>query len=95
VSEQEFVLAIVALVGTFSVFWGLGYAVFTWLRERRGPALGAKSLDELREQITEIQTSVDAIAVEVERISEGQRFATRLMAERAEPARLDRGEREP
>jgi hypothetical protein len=30
-----------------------------------------------------IEQAVDAIAVEVERISEGQRFTTRLLSERA------------
>lgn len=93
-SEQEFVLAILGLVGSFSVVWGLGYAIFTWARERRGPQVSKQTLLEMQQQIADIQTSVDAIAVEVERISEGQRFATRLMAERAGVPQLDRGERE-
>jgi hypothetical protein len=32
--------------------------------------------------LSEIQQSIDAVAVEVERISEGQRFTTKLLAER-------------
>jgi hypothetical protein len=44
---------------------------------RREPAvLGGNQLDEIR-------NSLDAIAVEVERISEGQRFTARLVADRA------------
>jgi hypothetical protein len=93
-SEEEFVLAILGLVGSFSVVWGLGYAVFTWMRERRGPTANLQTLSEIQHQISEIQTSVDAIALEVERISEGQRFATRLMTERAGAPQLERGERE-
>ena len=39
--------------------------------------------------IARLQASVDAISIEVERISEGQRFTTKLMNERmAEPALL-------
>ncbi|HEY5219923.1 MAG TPA: hypothetical protein VIJ16_08935 [Gemmatimonadaceae bacterium] len=34
------------------------------------------------DRIARIEQAVDAIAVEVERISEGQRFTTRLLAER-------------
>ena len=34
------------------------------------------------EAIARLQASVDAISIEVERISEGQRFTTRLMNER-------------
>jgi hypothetical protein len=48
------------------------------------------------ERMARLETAVDAIAVEVERISEGQRFATRLLSEQSQghapgtqPARLD------
>ena len=36
---------------------------------------------EVTEQLTQINQAVDAIALEVERISEGQRFTTRLLSE--------------
>ena len=36
---------------------------------------------ELSSQLTQLTQAVDAIALEVERISEGQRFTTRLLAE--------------
>ncbi|HVF41318.1 MAG TPA: hypothetical protein VM939_15545 [Gemmatimonadaceae bacterium] len=38
---------------------------------------------ELREEIHQMSQSIDAIAVEVERISENQRFTTRLLTEKA------------
>jgi hypothetical protein len=38
---------------------------------------------ETEQRIVRIEQAVDAIAVEVERISEGQRFTNRLMAERS------------
>jgi hypothetical protein len=38
------------------------------------------------ERLEHLQQSVDAIAIEVERIAEGQRFTTKLLAERAEGA---------
>jgi hypothetical protein len=34
------------------------------------------------EKTTDLQQAVDAIAIEVERLSEGQRFTTKLLAER-------------
>ena len=43
-------------------------------------------------QLEQLQQSVDAIAVEVERIAEAQRFSAKLLAERAEPAALTRSE---
>ena len=53
-----------------------------WKRGSRGamraPALPAES----GERLERIEQAVDAIAIEVERVSEGQRFVTRLMSER-------------
>jgi hypothetical protein len=43
-------------------------------------------------QLEQLQQSVDAIAVEVERIAEAQRFSAKLLAERADPAALTRSE---
>lgn len=41
-------------------------------------------------QLEQLQHSVDAIAVEVERIAEAQRFSAKLLAERSDPAALKR-----
>jgi hypothetical protein len=47
------------------------------------PAAGASArlTGNLEERLTRIEQAVDAIAVEVERISEGQRFTTKLLAD--------------
>jgi hypothetical protein len=42
---------------------------------------------DLSHQIGQLNQAVDAIALEVERISEGQRFATRLLSEQRDSAR--------
>lgn len=52
----------------------------------KGPS--PKELDDLRQRMEQLQQSVDSVAVEVERISEGQRFTTKLLAERQEPEPL-------
>jgi len=39
-------------------------------------------VQRLEHRFSEIQQSLDAVAVEVERISEGQRFTTKLLTER-------------
>ena len=39
------------------------------------------------DRLDHLQQSVDAVAIEVERIGEAQRFSTKLQAERAEPRR--------
>jgi hypothetical protein len=40
---------------------------------------------EVLERLERMEQSIDAIAVEVERISEGQRFTTKLLSEREAP----------
>jgi hypothetical protein len=42
------------------------------------------------ERLEHLQQSVDAIAVEVERIAEAQRFSAKLLAERSEASQLSR-----
>jgi|SRR6267378_573340 hypothetical protein len=46
-------------------------------------ALGSGTIDQRLERI---EQAVDAIAIEMERVSEGQRFTTRLLADRGSPA---------
>lgn len=43
---------------------------------------------EMIEKIASMERGIDAIAVEVERIGEGQRFVTQLLAERADAAQI-------
>ena len=50
---------------------------------RRGEAKAPVPTVDLRPQLAQLQESVDAMAVELERISEAQRFAARLASERA------------
>ncbi len=51
---------------------------------------------ELQQRLEHMEQAIDSIAVEVERISEGQRFTTKLLADRQPeaPAALSASERE-
>lgn len=50
---------------------------------------------ELQQRLEHMEQAIDSIAVEVERISEGQRFTTKLLADRQHeaPAALSASER--
>jgi len=54
--------------------------------DRRG-AGPAQIPGEVTAQLTQLNQAVDAIALEVERISEGQRFTTRLLSEQRDASR--------
>jgi len=53
--------------------------------DRRGGS--AQISNEVSSQLAHLNQAVDAIAVEVERISEGQRFTTRLLSEQRDAER--------
>lgn len=63
----------------FSVRAIANAVVQTRLNDRKA---GDRSLGSSEDRLARIEQAVDAIALEVERISEGQRFTTKLLSER-------------
>ncbi len=51
-------------------------------RVERGAPQPAQIPPQMQAQMEHLTQSIDAIAIEVERISEGQRFATKMLAEK-------------
>ena len=71
-------IAIVAIVA------GSSYRLLKmWLQRSGRLSIPEADLKEIRDGIGQVQQAVDAIAIEVERLSEGQRFTTKLLAEGA------------
>lgn len=62
---------------------------------RRGANIVAALPREIGERFTRLEQSVDSIAVEVERIGEGQRFITRLFTDEGSPRAVGAGAAEP
>lgn len=58
------------------------------IRSRQVAELPEGSVARLEQRLERMEQAIDAIAVEMERVSEGQRFTTRLLSERA-PERLE------
>lgn len=79
----DIVQALVAMVVLCVVGFPLARAIARWIdRRTAGPKVPAEVLTRL----ASIETAVETVAVEVERISEGQRFTTKLLNERAREA---------
>ncbi|MBM3908654.1 MAG: hypothetical protein FJ363_11355 [Gemmatimonadetes bacterium] len=76
---------VVAIVfGTLgTVFYPLVKALSQ--RVSGGAQPGGSSLRGVEDRLDRIERSVEAVALEVERISEGQRFVTKLLAEKTPP----------
>ena len=80
---------IVPIVAIITVFFlapiALAISRLIWKRATT-PARPAISDQATQQRLEQLQHSVDTIAIEVERISEGQRFVTKLLNERERPA---------
>lgn len=90
---DENVVGIVSIVTIFVVFpIVLAYTRLIWKRSANPPASLAHLNDDTAQRIVHMQQSIDAMALEIERISEGQRFVTKLLSERPrEGAALGQG----
>jgi hypothetical protein len=72
----------------------VGAARAVWKRSGRpGPAPAA--FTETAQRLERLEASVDAIAIEIERVSEGQRFVTRLLSESQPAPTLGASQRTP
>ena len=73
--------------GGFSVlvFLSIVYFFQRWRRKRRGPAPAAELGGESAQRLERLENGMEAIAIEIERVSEGQRFVTRLLSEAQPP----------
>ena len=55
-------------------------------RERmKGLSISRQGLTSSDQRLERVEQAVESIAIEVERISEGQRFVTKLMNDRSQP----------
>ena len=80
----QFVAGIVAM----GCFTGI---VTSWFKRRAPKQITAspelvQRLTEITERLARLENATDAVAVEVERISEAQRFTSKLLAERGSSA---------
>jgi hypothetical protein len=74
------------IVGTIFIGFPLAMAIARNMFRRAGRRDAAGPPAESTQRMERLEQAVDAIAIEVERISEGQRFMTRLLTEGSAPA---------
>jgi len=61
----------------------IAFARMLWKRANEPSQIRSSMADDtVVRRLAELQQSMDAMAVEIERIAEGQRFVTKLMSER-------------
>ena len=77
---EDMIVAVTALAVVAYIFRSIIGLIGRRLDARTRPAFNP----ETDQRLARIEQAVDAIAVEVERISEGQRFTTRLLSDRGQ-----------
>jgi len=83
--DAEVLTVIFIFVGTIVSIGCFTGIITTWIKYRAKRVVSADltaRLGEISDRMAKLDNAVDAMAVEVERISEGQRFVTKVLAER-------------
>jgi hypothetical protein len=61
-----------------------------WARRIENPPPNKLADAEVKARLERMEHAIDSIAIEIERISEGQRFTTKLLSERGESRASDK-----
>ena len=83
----NFAVVAVIIVGMVGSLGAIGVWLFRGIKQ---PSRRELPNPLYEQRLDQLQQSVDAIAVEVERIAEAQRFSAKLLAERSETSALPR-----
>jgi hypothetical protein len=83
---------IIPLVGMFGVLITSVWMLKMWLGHRERTRSGVQTRTGVAasdERLARVEQAVEAIAIEIERVSEGQRFVTKLLNEKANPLKSE------
>lgn len=80
--NEDIVIPIAGMLMVIAIVLGTQIVRVYARRVERGDFRSTQS-PETNQRLERIEHAIDAMAVEVERISEGQRFVTKLLSERA------------
>ena len=75
-------MAIAAIIGGTIAISMIAMAVAKMVSSRRRRDLPESSVARLEQRLERMELAIDAMATEVERVAEGQRFTSRLLADR-------------
>jgi hypothetical protein len=82
-SEEEAIVAIGGMIMSVLIVLGLPFAIVQarklWKKDSAAQMTSSSATDHRLERI---EQAIDAMAVEVERVAESQRFMTKLMSDR-------------
>ena len=82
--NNEILEELMVFVGLMALLGSLTKIFLSLINRRRIPATSVTTpgLEDISQRLARIEQAVDATAVEIERISEAQRFTTKLLVEK-------------
>ena len=84
--NQDVIEALSVFGGGALIAWAAAFAWAKWLKHRYDEyRVNAPSSPIDAERITRLEQAVETLAVELERLGEGQRYAVKLLEERLPP----------
>jgi hypothetical protein len=87
---HEILQELMVFTGLMAVLGSFTKIILTIINRRRPlSAQAMPALDEIAQRLARMEQALDATAVEVERISEAQRFTTKLLVERGHQAPIE------
>ena len=75
-------IIIAGVIGVTISISMVAMAIAKMVSSRRRKDLPESTVDRLEQRLERMELAIDAMATEVERVAEGQRFTSRLLAER-------------
>ena len=87
--NEDIIVPIAGMLMIVTLALGVPYVrglVKRWEKDSEAPKVPA----DVSGRLERIEQAIEAVAVEVERISEGQRFTTKLLAEKSDPVKVNR-----
>lgn len=86
---------IVAMVGILSTFIGLPMVIVSylkWKHQAKGSGIPLEAAARIEARMERIEQAIDTVALETERVAEGQRWLTRVLTEQGGRAAVERGD---
>jgi hypothetical protein len=84
VSEEEAIVAIAGMLTSVAIILGIPLVIVQARKLWKRDSVASSTSLESDKRLERMEHAIDAIAVEVERLSEGQRFVTKLLSDRAQ-----------
>jgi hypothetical protein len=83
----------ISIVFTLAVLAPMAMAMARRIWRRAAAPASAPEMREISQRLERLEQAVDTVAIEMERVSEGQRYVSRVLSEGAAPRALGAGQR--